>query len=88
MGASHGDDLCLLHQEVVGAVVAGAEELKRTELFQLREDAAEVTVTALCMSHRRGRGGERNKLQQTATFGVTICHSSTRLTSAMSMSSA
>lgn len=59
MGAGHGDDLGLLDEEVVGAVIARAEQLKRTELLQLSEDAAEVTVAPLCMTqHREGRRNE------------------------------
>lgn len=56
MSAGHGDDLGLLDQEVVCAVVAGAKELKRTELLQLGEDAAEVPVTALCTHHDTREG--------------------------------
>ena len=47
MSAGHCDDLGLLDQEVVSAVITRAKELKRTELFQLGEDVAEVAVAAL-----------------------------------------
>ena len=57
MGAGHGNDLCLFDEEVVGAVIAGAEQLKRTELIQLSEDATQVTVAPLHTSHRWGREG-------------------------------
>lgn len=47
MSAGHGNDLGLLHQEVVDAVTRAAQQLKRTELLQLLEDLAQVPETSL-----------------------------------------
>lgn len=88
MGAGHGNDLRLFDKEVVGAVITGAEQLKRTELIQLSEDATQVTVAPLHTSHRWGREGVvRMSCSELGrnTFGELFQF--VRQTSAMSISS-
>ena len=49
MGAGHGDDFGLLHQQVVDAVSGAAQQLKRPKFLQLLEDLAQMPEATLCM---------------------------------------
>ena len=49
MCAGHGNDLCLLHQQVVDAVSGTAQKLKWSELLQLLEYLAQMSKAALSM---------------------------------------
>ena len=48
VGTSHGNDLSLLDQQILGPVRAVPDQLESPELLELLEDLSDVSEAALC----------------------------------------